>query len=148
MARNRFATGRQAAFAYFSLPRKVGRRRQDKPKASAKGNNRDAGATDRSFNRHSAPDGAAGRRGRRPLQSAVENPSVYGRTPGENAEAPPVASPVDSLPETEALHGGPMWASAPTGRVLIRKRTRNARPYTARHNFLQTLFKLPGFGDT
>ena len=45
MARHRFAEGRQAAFAYFSLPRKVGRRRQDKPKISAKADNRDEGAT-------------------------------------------------------------------------------------------------------
>ena len=30
VARHRFAEGRQAAFAYFSLLRKVGRRRQDK----------------------------------------------------------------------------------------------------------------------
>ena len=70
MARYRFAEGRQAAFAYFSLLRKVGRRRHDKPKAFAKGNDRANGATDSSFNRHSAPDGAAGRCGHRPLQSA------------------------------------------------------------------------------
>ena len=57
MARHRFAEGRQEQLLHTFLcsGRKVCRRRHDKPKASAKGNNRANGATDRSLNRPSAP---------------------------------------------------------------------------------------------